>query len=382
MANEVRVVTSQSWISRIFGSIGGVFIGMALVLASIVLLFWNEGRYVETYRTLVEGQGLVIDVPATEVSDVNEGKLVHVIGEVDVGDGVTDEDFGISAPALRLQRTVSIYQWQEREESHAEKKLGGGEETVTTYTYEKVWSETLNPSSGFRERAGHENPSEVAYESVTLDVSEARVGAFTLQGSQIAALDTFAPLLIREVPEDAEWPDGAQLVQGSIYIGHNSRNPNVGDLKVSYQIVSANTLSVVSGQSGQSFAPFETRAGGTIDMAMTGKHTATEMFASAQNDNVVLTWVLRLVGLVLSVIAFSMILRPLSVLADVIPLIGNIVEGATGFMSFLMGLAVSAVTIAIAWVFFRPLIGIALLVVAAAAVYGITKLRTPAAKAA
>ena len=91
---------------------------------------------------------------------------------------------------------------------------------------------------------------------------------------------------------------------------------------------------------------------------------------------------LRLGGLVLSVVAFSMILRPLSVLADVIPLIGNIVEGATGFMSFLMGLAVSAVTIAIAWVFFRPLIGLALLAVAAGAIYGITRLRTPAAKAA
>ena len=52
MADEVRVVTSQSWISRIFGSIGGAFIGMALVLVSIVLLFWNEGRYVETYKTL------------------------------------------------------------------------------------------------------------------------------------------------------------------------------------------------------------------------------------------------------------------------------------------------------------------------------------------
>ncbi len=382
MADQIQVVTSQSWISRIFGSIGGVFIGMALVLVSIVLLFWNEGRFVETYKTLVEGQALVVDVPATEVSAANEGKLVHVTGDVDVGDGITDGDFGIASRALRLKRTVSIYQWQERQQSRTEKKLGGGEETITTYTYEKAWSESLNSSSGFKERAGHENPTQIAYESVTLDASDARVGAFMMQASQIAALDAFVPLSIREVPADAEWPDGAQLVQGDVYIGNSPSNPKVGDLKVSYQTVSADTLSVVSGQSGDSFAPFETKAGGTIDMAMTGKHTAAEMFASAQGDNVVLTWVLRLVGLVLSVIAFSMILRPLSVLADVIPLIGNIVEGATGFMSFLMGLAVSAVTIAIAWVFFRPLIGIALLVVAAGAIYGITKLRTPAAKAA
>jgi len=382
MADQFQVVTNQSWISRIFGSIGGVFIGIALVLVSIVLLFWNEGRYVETYKMLVEGQALVIDVPPSEVSATNEGKLVHVTGDVDVGDGITDGDFGIASRALRLKRTVSIYQWQEREQSRTEKKLGGGEETITTYTYEKAWSESLNSSSGFKERAGHENPSQIAYESVTLDAGNARVGAFMVQASQIAALDTFVPLSIQEVPADAEWPDGAQVVQGDVYLGNSPSTPKVGDLKISYQTVSADTLSIISGQSGDSFAPFETKAGGTINMAMTGKHTAAEMFASAQTDNVVLTWVLRLVGLALSVIAFSMILRPLSVLADVIPLIGNIVEGATGFMAFLMGLAVSAVTIAIAWVFFRPLIGLALLAVAAGAIYGITRLRTPAAKAA
>ena len=382
MADKIQVVTNQSWISRIFGSIGGVFIGMALVLVSIVLLFWNEGRYVETYKTLVEGQALVIDVPPSEVSATNEGKLVHVTGDVDVGDGITDGDFGISSTALRLKRTVSIYQWQEREESRTEKKLGGGAETITTYTYEKAWSESLNSSSGFKERAGHENPSQVAYESVTFDASDAHLGAFLVPASQIAALDTFVPLSIREAPADAAWPDGAQVVRGEVYIGNSPSNPMVGDMKIAYQMVSADTLSVISGQSGDSFAPFETKAGGTIDMAMTGKHTAAEMFASAQNDNRTLTWILRLVGLVVSIIAFSMILRPLSVLADVIPLIGNIVEGATGFMSFLMGFTVSAVTIAIAWIFFRPLIGIALLVVAAGAIYGITKLRTPAAKAA
>ena len=37
-------VTSRSWISRIGQSIVGVLIGLVMVIASIVVLFWNEGR--------------------------------------------------------------------------------------------------------------------------------------------------------------------------------------------------------------------------------------------------------------------------------------------------------------------------------------------------
>jgi hypothetical protein len=59
-----------------------------------------------------------------------------------------------------------------------------------------------------------------------------------------------------------------------------------------------------------------------------------------------------------------MILRPLSVMADVVPLVGNIVGAGTGLVAFLVALALSAVTIAVAWLVYRPLLGLALLAVA------------------
>jgi hypothetical protein len=53
------------------------------------------------------------------------------------------------------------------------------------------------------------------------------------------------------------------------------------------------------------------------------------------------------------------------VLADVIPFVGSLVGAGTGLASFLLAAMGSFVTIAIAWVFYRPVLGIALLLVAA-----------------
>ena len=61
----------------------------------------------------------------------------------------------------------------------------------------------------------------------------------------------------------------------------------------------------------------------------------------------------------------SMVLKPLSVLADVLPILGDIVEMGAGLVAGLLALACALVTIAIAWIFYRPVVGIVLLAIAA-----------------
>ncbi|MCI5210683.1 MAG: hypothetical protein D3910_18285, partial [Candidatus Electrothrix sp. ATG2] len=58
------------------------------------------------------------------------------------------------------------------------------------------------------------------------------------------------------------------------------------------------------------------------------------------------------------------IFKLFSVLGDVIPFLGNIVEAGTGFIAFLLAAVLSLVTIAVAWIVFRPLLGIILLAIA------------------
>jgi Flp pilus assembly protein TadB len=79
-----------------------------------------------------------------------------------------------------------------------------------------------------------------------------------------------------------------------------------------------------------------------------------------------------------------MFLGPLSTFAAVIPIVGSIARGAAGLAAFVVSLPLTLVVIAVAWIGFRPLIGVGLLVLAALLLYGLSRLhrsRHPAAPA-
>ena len=146
-------------------------------MGSCVFLFWNEGRAVQTQRSLTEGAGLVVSADPARVDPANDGKLVHVSGDLKPGAPLADPDFMVSATALRLVRTVEMYQWKEESEAETRKNFGGSEETVTTYEYHRVWSESRNDSSRFKRPEGHVNP-QMAYRATSYASRDATMGAF------------------------------------------------------------------------------------------------------------------------------------------------------------------------------------------------------------
>lgn len=368
MPDTSSVTTSSSWFSRIGSSIAGIFLGLILIVIAVALLFWNEGRAVKTCQMLVEGEGAVVSVAADAVAPENEGKLVHVSGEAATAQDLADEEFGVAAEALRLRRDVAMYQWEEKKESKTQKKLGGGEETVTTYTYSKAWNSSPVDSSAFHDPAGHENPVEFSYAGATWDAEDATVGAFAIPSQMVAMLGDFEEFAVRQKPEGVEWPEGAWANNGRIFLGANPAQPQVGDLRISFGVVRSGDVSIIARQSGDTFAPYLTKAGGEIEMIRPGRIDARQMFAAAQSENTILTWILRAVGFVMIWVGFSLIFAPLSVLADVLPFLGNLVGAATGMIAFLLAVALAAAVIAVAWIFYRPLLGLFLLVVAAGAV--------------
>ena len=106
-----------------------------------------------------------------------------------------------------------------------------------------------------------------------------------------------------------------------------------------------------------------------IDMLSDGVKDAAEMFEAARSANTMMTWIVRLVGFLLMFFGLSMVLKPLSVLADVLPILGNIVEIGTGLVVGVIAFVCALVTIAIAWIFYRPVLGILLLAAAGAAIF-------------
>ncbi|MCI5221321.1 MAG: hypothetical protein D3924_01215 [Candidatus Electrothrix sp. AR4] len=358
-------VTNQSWFSRIGGAIKGIIFGLILFIGAFPLLFWNEGRAVKTYKTLKEGGGAVVSVRADRVDSANAEKLIHLTGRATTEDILTDQIFSVSANALKLRRNVEMYQWQESSRSETKKKLGGGTETVTEYSYSKEWSDDAVSSANFKKPSGHENPGSMPYESTVLTADKVTLGAFTLSPSLVGKIDDFASLVVgMDSPLPAELEGRAISHNGGFYLGADPISPQVGDIRINFSTVSPTDVSVIAKQVGDSFEAYRAKAGGEIELLQTGVHTADAMIQKAQTDNKIMTWILRFVGFILMLIGLNMVFKVLSVIADVLPILGSIVGAGTGMIAFLLSALLSLITIAIAWIVFRPLLGIILLAIA------------------
>ena len=187
-------VTNESWFSRIRGAIKGILAGLVLLVVAFPLLFWNEGRAVKRYKTLEEGGGAVVSVASDRVDATNAGKLIHVTGRAETDATLMDSVFGVSVNALKLKRDVEMYQWEERSQSKTREKIGGGTETVRTYTYSKTWSTQPISSAGFKEPTGHQNPGSMPYESTQQTADKVTLGAFTLSSSLVSKISNFTSL--------------------------------------------------------------------------------------------------------------------------------------------------------------------------------------------
>lgn len=367
MPDSVTVTSSQSWFSRIIGSIKSVLFGLILFVVAFPVLFWNEGRAVQTARSLDEGAGAVVSVPANAVDPGNEGKLVHVSGSVTTEGALIDPELGVEAEGIKLIRVVEMYQWKEEQRSEKRKKLGGGEETVTTYTYTKDWSSDPIESSSFQEPGGHENPGAFPIEGNTVVADPVYVGVFTLSSEQVDQLSEGQSLAMTEdmveaLPEPLNTE--ARVSEGRFFWGENPASPQVGDVRISFQVVDPATVSLVGVQTGETFAAYQAKAGDAILLVEEGTQTAEQMFQAAHSANTVMTWIIRAGGFLMMFIGLIAVFKPISVFADVVPLFGTMLGAGLGVFSFLLSFALSFITIAIAWIFYRPLLGIALLVLA------------------
>lgn len=371
MSNDsVSVTTSRSWFSRIGGAIVGVPVGLTLFLGAFPLLTWNEGRAIDRAKTLQMGSEAVVSISSDPVDAANEGRLVHLIGDVAVMGEVTDPVFSVTAAAIKLQRNVQMYQWTENKKTETKKKLGGGEETVTTYTYEKEWSSRVKDSSDFQRPGGHENPNKMAIKSKTFVGEDPKIGAFELPERLVGMIANFRALPIKKnaaVPTTAT-EEPVQVFADGFYVGKDPTTPVIGDLKIHFEAVDPGPYSVVARQIQDSFEPYLVENLGSIELLEPGTVSAATMFANEQQGNVILTWILRLVGFVIMVIGLLVIGQPLAVLADVIPFVGNLLGAGIGLFALVVSVPLTLITVALAWLTYRPLIGIPLLLAAVASI--------------
>lgn len=336
---------------KIGDSFKGILGGIVAIIIGIGILWWNEGNNVKNLKTTAEMEKSYIDVSSEKIDQANEGKLIATQGKLINEKELLDEKFDVKVKTPLLKRVVEMYQWEEESNT---------EDDVTTYTYKKVWSSSLIDSSSFHE-SNHNNPTTKPYSDAEFKSDDVRVGAFSLSSEQISDLSTNGEFNTYNSEKITEL---GYAVNG-IYITNSKElnDPQIGDVRISFVYNNSDEISVLAVQKGNSFVDFVSKAGKTVNRIMDGSHSGIEMINIIKKENKILKWALRLVGTLIIVMGIATILKPISTITSFIPLLGSIVSGAVGLVSFILGLALSLLIIAVAWIRFRPILGISLIAI-------------------
>lgn len=377
--------TSTSYGQRLAGSAKGMIGGLLMFIIGTCLLWWNEGRTVRTAKAIGDAASHVESVADVSKIDASlNGKLIHASAFADTKDTLTDDMFGVRELAIRLDRKVEYYQWVENAQMREREKIGGGKETTTTYTYEKKWVDKPVNSAEFKD------PQYQSANKVLSEVEERNemaqhvtFGAYTLPELFVASISGSEPVEVRMTEEQHfTWNERLHMLRpkvntetslvhtnaNTVYLGLSPNSPQIGDVRVTFTKVPPADISLIAQVDGSTFKAYRAKNGQSFSRVQMGTVSADEMIEQARSENNMLTWVLRLVGVLLIVIGLKGMFGLLPMLFKVLPFLGSIVDAGVGLVSWILGLAWSLIIIAIAWLVFRPIIGISLLVLAIAGI--------------
>ena len=374
-------VTKTSYGSRLGRSLKGIVSGLLLFVAATALLWWNEGRAVKTSKMLKSAESVCVDVADVSAVDPGlNGQMIHATAVAKTDETVADPDYGVSVNAIRLAREVEYYQWVEHSQSQTKDKLGGGQETVTTYTYSREWVGAPVNSANFHD------PNYQGSNSVRLTVQDKVVSAAKVDfGGYV-----LPPALANAIPADTPVRLPAELANGTdtyvsgnvVYYGENPSSPAVGDVRVTFMQADGGEASILAQVTGNTFEAFKHKNGKSLMTLRMGNHSMASMFESEKAANKMLLWVIRILGILLVIAALRMTFSILVTILKVLPPLAKVGEVGVNLVTFIVGLAWSLIIILIAWVMWRPVLAVALAVVVCLLVaYLVSKSKKAAAAA-
>ena len=182
--------------------------------------------------------------------------------------------------------------------------------------------------------------------------------------------DSVKTVVPDSVPQDNKIDLEYVHQQGNVlYFGRTSAAPQIGDVRVTFEKVVPAKVTIIAQVTGDTFKSYKAKNGKRFQTLVMGKKDADEIFDAQHKANHFWMWILRLVGTLIVISGLKGIFGFLEMILKVVPFIANIIGWGVGVVCKVIGIAWSLIVIAIAWLFYRPLIGIALLVVAGALVW-------------
>lgn len=349
-----------------------IVVGLGLICTGCVVLFWNEGRTVQTYKSLEEGFAQVRSLNAeVPVIEENNNKLIHISGPLRTLQPLHDSMYGVAVTAVKLKRTVEMFQWIETEHKREIQELDRVR-TEVSYSYSQEWRNHLVNSNSFEKRVDHNNPESMPLESYTEVAKEVQVGSFLLSDRLVEKIGNFKTLHL--VPTNSSKQPDMRLRSSMYYYSGNPDNPQVGDFRVSFEYAgnseSSNLgppdeVSVIGRQSRNTVTSFHTRNGNELEILYMGRLSAEEVFNREQTSNMLTSWALRFVGWLLLFIGFTLMTSFINAIVSWVPIVRDLVNLGMMMMCMSLSISVSLTTIAIGWLWYRPILGVSILALAA-----------------
>ena len=350
----------DTWIISVFG--------ILLVLGGSSLLFWNEGRAIKTSMALEEGlREIILPETLDEVFVENNAKLVLVGGPLAITKQLADDYYGISINAVKLKKSVEMFQWKETEHKKEHTVTNADGEQVThvdkTYSYHKDWFDHHIDSSSFKGTYGYTNPPREYWpvESRTETNTDVRIGSFVLGPALKDKITSFKPLPHDKLPTSAwVW---VKLYNGVYYHSRNLWEPEIGDYRVEFFYAGGEgeEFTTVGKQAGQEIVPYQTETGEELFILQTGLRDAGEVFLTEHHHNRTWTWIYRLAGWFPMFLGLCCLSNLLELVLDLYPSVRNVVTFGMTSLPFSVSISLSLTIIGVGWSWYRPIVGLALL---------------------
>lgn len=224
----------RQWLRRMLGAL--------LLLSGAGLVAMTEQGLLDHRHASERHGGPILDLGGDASQAVQHGYLVRVAGTVNVVEAPYDPEFGQRASAPVLIRHVEMFQWREV-------RVGAD------VHYEQDWVDRPVDSSRFVRPSGHVNPEAFPLLGKQFDAGQARVAGYVLSPALLHALPGSEALTpdLKSLPANL----AASFAPHDRYLTTSAKPelPRLGDLRVSWEIVPAQEVTVFAQVDGKQLVP-------------------------------------------------------------------------------------------------------------------------------
>ncbi|QGJ70254.1 Hypothetical protein PBC10988_19490 [Planctomycetales bacterium 10988] len=340
-------------------------------LASVLLVFCIAVACFHEDRSIADSWGgeepahMIVTAPSEGITSLRNGRAVHVTGDLSVKSNLQDETFGLSVPAVKMRRRVVLYQWEETVANEARSQLGGTIQNVQDARYRKVWHRNIIPSQGFLVKRSPENPKAKTIEDQEYLAKEVQLGDYTLAISMLDNLQQYKPLPRKYLQKEkvpAAMQASVHPIEGGWYIGNNPHVPQIGDMKVMYDVILPGPVTALGQQRSTQLGPWITRFNQRIEFLQQGSYSKAQVVAALPHEDLVQSWSIRVGVWLLMSLTIFLLMKPLAGLTRSQSTMRNISLGVQVGISLLAGGSLVLVNASMMWLFYQPILAIGIFV--------------------